>query len=362
MKFTFESENKAEHLISIIENFHLLLKISPPQIEYNIIDESKGLIEQVMFIKSIKKKIRFQVIHKKISEDSFLLKVISGPLKNTETKIEILEKNSKTRINVNLNLKMSFAYKIFSSILSKKIQTVNMTLFNRLEKFANLLHNQKYKISFERNYEVLIIQMEDKKIFFEGWWLGDIESSFIGNLYKKIPCKDKTVIDIGANIGDTAISFIYHGAKRVIGLEPFPINYQFFKSNILKNNMEKQIEIIQGGCSSESSEIFVDPNLSGLSYKMKNSETGQKINQYSLDELINKFNVNNGIIKMNCEGCEYDTILNTSNDTLKKISYFFVAYHNGPNLLKNKLDNAGFNVITEQFSEQKGYIIAQNKN
>ena len=95
---------------------------------------------------------------------------------------------------------------------------------------------------------------------------------------------------------------------------------------------------------------------------MKNSETGQKINQYSLDELINKFNVNNGIIKMNCEGCEYDTILNTSNDTLKKISYFFVAYHNGPNLLKNKLDNAGFNVITEQFSEQKGYIIAQNKN
>ena len=71
MKFTFESENKAKHLIPIIENFHLLLKISPPQIEYNIIDESKGLIEQVMFIKSIKKKLNFKSYIKKSQKTPF---------------------------------------------------------------------------------------------------------------------------------------------------------------------------------------------------------------------------------------------------------------------------------------------------
>jgi len=288
-----------------------------------------------------------------------LLKIISGPLKDTETKITILEKNDKSQINVEVKLKMSFLYKILSLILSKKIQSVNVTLFNRLEKFAKLLYNNKYQISFDENYETLVMKLEDKKVFFGGWWLGDILSSFIGDAYQKLPVENKTVIDIGANIGDTAISFIHYGAKRVIGLEPFPINYKFFKTNVAKNNLKEEIEVIQGGCSSKSSEIFVDPNLSGLSYKMENKDKGDRINQFSLDELIKKYNISDGIIKMNCEGCEYDTILNTSNEILKKFSHILIQYHNGPAALMKKLDNAGFHVTFESYSKVKGQIFAE---
>jgi len=56
MKFIFESDNRAQNLIKIFENFQLLLKISPPQINYKIIDEANGLIQQTFFIKKYKKR------------------------------------------------------------------------------------------------------------------------------------------------------------------------------------------------------------------------------------------------------------------------------------------------------------------
>ena len=120
MKFVFKSQNKASHLIKIFENIQLLLKISPPKIKYKIIDEANGLVQQTIFIKSIKKKIEFQVIYKKISKNSFLLKIVSGPFKNTETSIVFLENGDKSQINVEVKLKMSFLYKMLSLILSKK--------------------------------------------------------------------------------------------------------------------------------------------------------------------------------------------------------------------------------------------------
>ena len=175
---------------------------------------------------------------------------------------------------------------------------------------------------------------------------------------KKLSIKDKTIIDVGANIGDTAISFIHYGAKRVIGLEPFPINYKFFKVNVTRNNFENQIEVLQGGCSSKSSEILIDPNLAGLSYQMENKEKGEKINQYSLDELIEKYKITDGIIKMNCEGCEYDTIIKTPNNILCEFSQILIQYHDRPEKLIQKLKNAGFSVMYESYSDMKGQIFA----
>lgn len=359
MDFSYQSKIKAENLIEIFEEFQLLLKISPPQVKYDILDKSNGLIQQTLFVKSIKKELIFESIYEKKSENSFLIKAISGPLKGTETIIRILEKDDKSEINVELNLKLGLKYKIFSSILSKKIKSINLTLFNRLEKFAELLYNDKYKINFENNFNTLVLNLENKKLYFDGWWLGDVWSSFIGGIYDKFSLENKIVIDVGVNIGDTAISFIHKGAKKVIGLEPFPINYKFAESNILKNNMEDKIINILGGCSSESSEILVDPNLSGLSYKMEKRDSGKKIKQFAIEDIVKKFDINNEILKMNCEGCEYDSIINVNDEILKKFSHILIQYHSGAELLIKKLSNIGFKITNDPYSGKKGQLIAE---
>ena len=54
--------------------------------------------------------------------------------------------------------------------------------------------------------------------------------------YDTLPIKDKIVLDVGANIGDTPIYFALHGSKKVIGIEPFPQNYEIAKKNVEINN------------------------------------------------------------------------------------------------------------------------------
>jgi FkbM family methyltransferase len=360
LNFSYESNIKARQLIEIFDKFPLLLKMSPPQIKYTILDEKNRIIQQKFFVNTIQKEITLEIVYSKISDDSFLLEVISGPAKGSRTTIKISEKLGKSVIGVALNLKLALRYKIFSSVLSKKIKSVNITLFNRLEILANLLYNNKHQISFENNYDILVIHLDDKKIYFGGWWLGDVWSSFIGETYAKLPCKNKVVIDIGANIADTAISFVHRGAKKVIALEPFPINYEFAKSNISKNNMDEQIEVIPGGCSSNSSQILIDPKLSGLSYKMVRTDTGEKIRQFTLEELVKKFDIVEGVIKMNCEGCEYETIRSTPDDILRRFSHILIQYHQGTDPLTNKLSGAGFQFSIEKYSENKGQLIAEN--
>ena len=55
---------------------------------------------------------------------------------------------------------------------------------------------------------------------------GDPTTVFLYEEYQTLPVKDRIVIDIGGSIGDTAIYFALKGAKKVIALEPFLLNYE----------------------------------------------------------------------------------------------------------------------------------------
>ena len=122
--------------------------------------------------------------------------------------------------------------------------------------------------------------------------------------------------------------------------------------------LEEKIDLLLSGCSSESDEIKIDQNLSGLSYKMKESDSGEVIKQTTLTELCDNYDIVNGILKMNCEGCEYDVILKTPEITLKKFSQILIQYHDGAENMIEQLSKIGFEVIEEKYSNKKGQIFA----
>ena len=70
---------------------------------------------------------------------------------------------------------------------------------------------------------------------------GHIQVVFLKEIYKFLNVKNKIVIDIGANIADSAIYFVLNGAKQVIALEPFSYSYKYAVENIKINNMEDKI-------------------------------------------------------------------------------------------------------------------------
>lgn len=178
---------------------------------------------------------------------------------------------------------------------------------------------------------------------------GDIISVFLHNDYGKLPAKGKTVLDVGANIGDSPIYFALRGASKVIALEPFAKNYLTAKRNIELNNLSDRIILLHAGCASEGGSINIDPGHESntISRLSSSSEHGTSINLMNLKDIVDRYNIEKGsILKMDCEGCEYDVILSASEQTLQTFSHIQIEYHYGYKNLKEKLKQSRFKVST----------------
>lgn len=175
---------------------------------------------------------------------------------------------------------------------------------------------------------------------------GDVIGVYLEEIYQDLPVKGNTVIDIGANIGDSSIYFALKGSKKVIALEPFPRNYEMAKKNIELNNFSNKIDLLLAGCSSRNNFLIMDPNLnSGVDSKIIESKNGLKIPFMTLNQIVKDYKVDKkSILKIDCEGCEYDVILSASSEILQTFSHIFIEYHHGYKDLKKKLKESGFQV------------------
>jgi FkbM family methyltransferase len=176
---------------------------------------------------------------------------------------------------------------------------------------------------------------------------GDPFRIFFDKVYDFLPTDGKTVIDIGANIGDSSVYFALRKSPKIIAIEPFPRNYQSAKKNIELNGFADKITLQLAGCAAESGDITVDPSYeSNDSSWLLESKQGIKVPLVTLRDIIIEYNVSKGeaVLKMDCEGCEYDTILTSTPDTLRFFSHIQLEYHQGYKNLKEKLERCGFDV------------------
>ena len=184
---------------------------------------------------------------------------------------------------------------------------------------------------------------------------GDIGATFIKEDYKWLKPKENTVIDIGANIGDSSIYFAWKGAKQVIALEPYPYSYKLAMENILINGFNEKIFLLNAGYG-KNGEMIVGDQVTGTGNELVSSKKGTPIKIYSIKTLLEKYRLDSVLLKMDCEGCEYN-LLNEDDNTLKKIKRIQIEYHYGYERLKNKLEGLGFKV---RYTEP--VVGAENKN
>ena len=135
---------------------------------------------------------------------------------------------------------------------------------------------QTEKIPY-KNKDIVMHGLEDN---------GDLVHVFILEDYKFLNIDNETVIDIGANIGDSAIYFALNGAKKVVALEPYPYSFNLADRNVRENNLENKIEVLNAGYGKDG-EISIDENeKNGLGTKLKLSGKGKKIKIYSLERTL----------------------------------------------------------------------------
>jgi len=189
-----------------------------------------------------------------------------------------------------------------------------------------------------------------------------INENFIEEQYKWLNVKGKDVVDVGANVGDTAIYFALRGAKRVYTFEPYPYSCNIAKKNIKLNHLEDKITLLNEGCGKSGFVTIKEEYENTGGTDLKNFKEGKKIKIESLDEIVKRFNLKHAALKVDCEGCEYDLILNASNEALHAFDQIIMEYHYGYRNLVKRLRQAGFKVKYSLPNRmQLGLIYAQRR-
>src|SRR5438132_253853 len=193
--------------------------------------------------------------------DISVIELIKAHLYYWKNFIQLLSNVSKTYSNYSTVLTRVLSGKFPVEAILKNGKHVLLDTFNAM-----------YVLSFTQEFEEVqcdvgndLVTISSKSIpgkttiLHGGINNGDIVYIFLKDDYAKLPVKEKIVIDVGSNIGDTPIYFALQGAKKIIGLEPFPRNYELANKNIITNNLSDKITMILAGCSAEKRLITINP-------------------------------------------------------------------------------------------------------
>jgi FkbM family methyltransferase len=211
-----------------------------------------------------------------------------------------------------------------------------------------------------------------------GLVLDAIPASRLLGLYKEIWFRDAyglhadplppgaTVIDIGANIGVFAVyAAVESGAARVLSYEPFPDSFALLKRNAEQNHLSA-IEPRPLGVAGRrgTRRLYVGACHGWNKLYSQEDLPAVEIQCVTLADVFEQERVTRcHFLKVDCEGAEYEILLEAPPELLRRVDRAVVEYHNhltehSHTELEEVLRRAGLQVRAEG-GPVTGYIVAR---
>jgi FkbM family methyltransferase len=148
-------------------------------------------------------------------------------------------------------------------------------------------------------------------------------------------CPGETVVDVGANIGTFALlASRAVGVKgKVVAFEPDSENYALLRDNVARNgclNVTAERVAVAG----QSGRVTLHHAAEGGGFhtlhanRLPGSRSAEEVDALSLKDLFERHGITHcDLLKVDCEGAEYDILLGLPNDCWARISKVVMEYH-----------------------------------
>lgn len=195
--------------------------------------------------------------------------------------------------------------------------------------------------------EILGIKIDCLNFYPHKVCLNDIFYEIMDGIYE-MEVKNEKVVDIGAFYGETAIYFSKMGASEVFAYEPFK-SESFILENAKLNNCNN-IKSYRMAVLDEDGFLNCDPDFENSVetriYYANNLD--KKLNKISLESIVTKHQIENGCLKLDAEGSEFEIIKGAPTETLRKFKQMVIEVHNyfgDINEILQKLTDSGFDIV-----------------
>lgn len=179
------------------------------------------------------------------------------------------------------------------------------------------------------------------------------------------------VIDIGAHIGLFTVR-ISQIARNILCYEPASDNFELLSHNVKKNGLEGRVSLFKSAVSSLPGMASLYRRKDPYDYSIVGGNGYTKMEEVPTTTLSDIF-LSNAIercdlLKLDCEGAEYDIISQADESLLRKVHKIVLEYHpvagRSSDIISRKLRRVGFDVKTLPSKKipSKGIMICNRKS
>jgi FkbM family methyltransferase len=160
--------------------------------------------------------------------------------------------------------------------------------------------------------------------------LGNAWEVFVAEPYRPPKSLDtasiRRIVDIGANVGYTVVYWgIRFPAASIDAFEPHPVHLRLLKKNINANSLEHRVSVHAVGIGTADGQTYLSDE--GTSSRVCHDGGAFQIDVVDFFKALSSTNID--LLKMDCEGAEYDIVMDPRFEQLN-IGTLVMEWHAGP--------------------------------
>jgi len=164
--------------------------------------------------------------------------------------------------------------------------------------------------------------------------------------------RGKTVVDVGANLGMFSLRCVELGAKLIYAIEAQPAVYHLGLLNNIKG-FPTIMPLLAAVWDKDGETVTILNEHVGS--KVKTDGDGDKVSTITLKTLIENIAENDMVLKLDCEGSEFNILMGAERDIIRKFAFIHIEIHANTNenpeyhdveIVRNRLTEFGYNRIS----------------